>query len=84
MLKISQTENHSWVKEAIGAIVAALPTTPEWGLRANMAKIMWMVSFESDPIIGSFFRSHEVPPSEAEHRCQVDADRLISGQRAGW
>ena len=63
--------------------VAAHPRQAR-GFRGKIAKIMWKISFELDPIIGSFFRSDELPPSEAEHRCLVEADRLISGQRAGW
>ncbi len=63
--------------------VAAKPRRAR-GLRGKIEKIMWKVSFELDPIIGSFFRSHEVPPTEAEHGSMVEADRLISGQRAGW
>jgi hypothetical protein len=63
--------------------VAAQPRQAR-GLRGKFAKMMWKVSFELDPIIGSFFRSHEVPPTEAEHRSMVEADRQISGQRAGW
>ena len=81
---ISQTTvDQPGVSQINETLVAAQPRQAR-GFRGKVAKIMWRVSFELDPIIGSFFRSDEVPPSEAEHLCLVEADRLISGQRAGW
>ena len=81
---ISQTTvDQPVVSQLNETLVTAKPRQAR-GLRGKIAKIMWRVSFELDPIIGSFFRSDEVPPSEAEHRSLVEADRLISGQRAGW
>ena len=80
MLRVSQLKSNGWVK---GTIAAVLGHTPVCGIRGKAAKIMWRVSLELDPIMGGFFQIGEIPASDEERQNLVEADRLISAQRAG-